>query len=382
MFPARGGLPSFRFVSRRQRRWLHASHAFADLVGSQLATQVYVSTSHNPFFNLALEHHLFSALPAHSRTLLLYRNAPCIVIGRNQNPWLETHHPLLLAAPSVSLLRRRSGGGTVFHDLGNTNYSVTVPTAVFDRDKHACLMVRVLRLLGVNAAVNKRHDIVVLPAAAAAAAAAAARNMHENAAEKLEHDAPGALKCSGSAYKITRLRSYHHGTMLLNTDLSAVSRLLASPASSAITARGVASVRSPVANTRVAHADFVDTAIQGFLALYPDASGVCCVGEEDSAAAGMDAVRRGMDELCSPGWVYGQTPKFEMQLGIGVRLVVEKGIVAAVEGARDGGGGEGVVGARFGGGVVERCLIAGGVPQQEASHYAASTVGARAWGEM
>lgn len=368
MPPSRGGLPFFR----QQRRWLHATHAFPALAGSQLATQVYVSTSHDPFFNLALEHHLFSVLPAQSRTLLLYRNAACIVMGRNQNPWLETHHPLVVATPGVSLLRRRSGGGTVFHDLGNTNYSVTVPTAAFEHDKHACLMARVLRMLGVKAAVNKRHDIVVLPAAAAAAAG--------ETSEKLEHDVPGALKCSGSAYKLTRLRSYHHGTMLLNTDLSAVSRLLASPASSAITARGVASVRSPVANARVSHADFVETAVGAFLALYPAESGVCYVGEAEAAET--DAVHRGMDELRRPGWVYGQTPRFEMLLGegggAGVRLVVEKGIVAAVEGARDGGD---VVGARFGGEAVERCLVAGGVPQQEASQYAASTVGARAWGD-
>ncbi|KAF8245560.1 hypothetical protein K440DRAFT_651632 [Wilcoxina mikolae CBS 423.85] len=301
--------PSRGLFLRLHRRQLHTTHAFPSLLTSQLPTQIYVSQSHDPYLNLSLEHHLFTTLPSRSRTLLLYRNTPCVVIGRNQNPWLETHHPLLLSTPTISLLRRRSGGGTVYHDLGNTNYSVTVPTSTFDRDTHAHLITRALQTLNVPAAVNKRHDIVVLP----------------SAGEK--PDVPGARKCSGSAYKLTRHRSYHHGTMLLSADLANVSSLLKSPAADIISARGVASVPSLVANTKVEHDAFVDAVVSGFLELYLGEAGVCKVGEDE--ARDVEGVKKGMRELESMEWVYGQTPRFTIRwrawLGRGLEVTWLRG---------------------------------------------------------
>ena len=278
------------------RGLLTATHSFAALARSALPTQIYLSRSTNPHINLSLEHHLFTTLPPASRTLVLYINSPCIVIGRNQNPWLETAHSILLrTSPAVQLLRRRSGGGTVFHDLGNVNYSVTVPTETFNRDTHAHLIVRALRTLGVpSAAVNARHDIVV-----------------------------SDKKVSGSAYKLTRKRSYHHGTMLLDTDLSRVSALLKCPAKNLIEARGVASVPSPVTNVHVPVESFISEVVGEFATLYGDA-GIAEVEEEE--AAGVDGVMEGVRELSSQEWVYGQTPKFTLTTPVG-EVVVEKGAV-------------------------------------------------------
>ncbi|KAI5820550.1 hypothetical protein BZA77DRAFT_336452 [Pyronema omphalodes] len=268
-------------------RGLTATHTFSRLLASQLPNQIYLSTSTNPHVNLSLEHHLFTTLPSSCRTLLLYRNTPSIILGRNQNPWLETSHSSLLRT-RVQLLRRRSGGGTVYHDLGNTNYSVTVPTAEFDRDKHALMVSRALRNLHIPAAVNGRHDIVVLPSFEA------------------EADDPEAKKCSGSAYKLTRHRSYHHGTMLLNTDLGAVKQLLKSPAKDIITARGVASVPSPVVNTKVTHEEFSVSVLREWEKLY-GSGGFALVSEAE--AKSVDEIAKGIRELKSEEWVYGQTPK-------------------------------------------------------------------------
>lgn len=235
---------------------------------------------------------------------------------------------------------------------------MTVPTSTFNRDTHAHLIARALKTLNVHAAVNKRHDIVVLPSASE------------------EPDIPAARKCSGSAYKLTRLRSYHHGTMLLSADLTNVSSLLKSPAADIIAARGVASVPSPVANTGVEHDAFVEAAVREFLELYSEEAGVCAVHEEE--AGGVEGVRKGMQELESMEWVYGQTPRFTIRLPGGVEVAVDKGVVENVEGVQV----EGMVGARFGGEVVERCLVASGMRADEAGGWARSMVGGRVWGEV
>ncbi|TGZ84218.1 hypothetical protein EX30DRAFT_357774 [Ascodesmis nigricans] len=265
--------------------------------------QIFRSLSHNPTFNLALEHHLFTTLPPTTPHLLLYRNTPSIIIGRNQNPWVETAHHLLLTQSTIQLLRRRSGGGTVYHDLGNINYHVSVPTASFDRDTHAKMVVRALRRIGIpHAVVNKRHDIVITPTSSTPPPAEV---------EKLEEETPeGTRKVSGSAYKLTRLRSYHHGTMLLDTDLRNVRTMLKSPIKDITRARGVASVPSPVENVGVPVKEFVDAVMDEFCVLYGDGAremGVAEVAEEE--AMEIPEVRKGVEELRSVEWVYGQTPR-------------------------------------------------------------------------
>lgn len=230
--------------------------------------QIYISRSLDPFLNLSIEHFLLQKSPPHSTVLFLYVNTPCVVIGRNQNPWLEVDLKRLwqrrtagvsntayeatnASCPleDVELVRRRSGGGTVFHDEGNVNYSVICPTADFARDKHAEMVTKAIREVNLRARVNERHDIVLdqgdlLPE----------RDwpfpldMHHTRFHPSSKDSP-PLKASGSAYKMTRQRSLHHGTCLLATsDLPGVSQLLRSPARPFIKAKGVESVRSPIGN--------------------------------------------------------------------------------------------------------------------------------------
>ena len=190
--------------------------------------QIYQSLSTDPYVNLSIEHFLLENTPSDSHVLFLYINRPCVVIGRNQNPWLESN----LAALSddgdgVLYVRRRSGGGTVYHDKGNVNYSVTSPRTTFTRNKHAELVARALQRVGAQSArVNDRHDIVLsLPG------------------EKLER------KISGSAFKLTGHRALHHGTCLLDSpSIHEMGRYLRSPARAYIKAKGVESVPSPVAN--------------------------------------------------------------------------------------------------------------------------------------
>lgn len=229
--------------------------------------QIYISRSLDPFLNLSIEHYLLQNSPPNSTVLFLYVNRPCVVVGRNQNPWLEVDLNLLKqprasgytrqvdgksAGPpweNVQLVRRRSGGGTVFHDEANVNYSVICPAAKFSRDKHAEMVTMAIREVNPRARVNERHDIVldqgsVMEESDWPDTADMHRTIfHPNSEEKTP------LKVSGSAYKMIRQRALHHGTCLLaSADLSRISQYLRSPSRPFIRARGVESVRSPIGN--------------------------------------------------------------------------------------------------------------------------------------
>ena len=158
--------------------------------------------------------------------------------------------------------------------------------------------------------------------------------------------------------------------MLLETDLARVSALLRSPVRDIVEARGVASVPSPVANTGVARDAFVAAAVKEFASLYGGAVGVAAVG--DAEAGAVEGVQSERHELESEEWVYGQTPRFVMQLPTGGELAVDKGVVVEAAAAD-------AVGARFGGDVVAQVLVAGGLADEEARRWADEMVGGHKW---
>lgn len=270
-------------------------------------TQVYISHSRDPLVNLSIEHRLLQISHPDSLVLLLYANRPCVVFGRNQNPWLEANLEALAESrgrgdghghggassphAGLDLVRRRSGGGTVFHDEGNVNFSVICPPAIFSRTRHAEMVVRALHRLGrPNTRVNGRHDIVMdVPA----------------------EPESRTFKVSGSAFKLTRLRSLHHGTCLLRSpNLAGISGLLRSPAEPFVQARGVDSVRSPVANLDLDPDAFRDAVVDAFREMYAVDRLDVSYEVGDEVLQQVDGIRAGRDELASRDWVYGQTPRF------------------------------------------------------------------------
>ncbi len=173
-----------------------------------------------PALNLGLEEALFRAPGAETR-LLLWRNGPCVVVGRHQNAWAEANLEFLQAR-GVSLLRRISGGGAVWHDPGNLNYSLIQPRTEGDAALDWSALdpvLAALRRLGLPAKFGPRHELLA-----------------------------GGGKISGTAQHVSRGRRLVHGTLLYRADLAALDQALHPAVTDTFSTRAAASVRSRVVN--------------------------------------------------------------------------------------------------------------------------------------
>lgn len=166
-----------------------------------------------PAFNLALEQVVLARAPGPA--FLLWRNAPAVILGRNQNPaaevdWTEARRL------GVPVFRRRSGGGAVYHDLGTVNFSFILPAAF----PVAEALERMVDILGLPAAVTERNDVLA-----------------------------DGRKIAGTAQYLARGRRLFHGCLLYDTDLARLACLLR-PHPGKLRRHGVASVGARVANLR------------------------------------------------------------------------------------------------------------------------------------
>ncbi|KAI8908838.1 hypothetical protein DFJ77DRAFT_433924, partial [Powellomyces hirtus] len=250
---------------------------------------IYVSKVTDPWINLAFEEWLvlFRKPQSAEDVLYLWRNTKCVVVGRNQNPWKECHLQLM-KEEEVPLVRRRSGGGTVYHDIGNTNYTIIMPRDSFDRRTNAELVCRGMHQLDIPASVNERHDIVV-----------------------------DGKKVSGSAYKLVNTRAYHHGTMLIDADLKALGRYLRPPPKNLV-GKGVESVRSTVARIRdysytVDHLSFCEAVADQFRRAH-NAEYRPPIELTEAYMNEYPKIREYYDEIRTWDWIYGQTPDFTHRL--------------------------------------------------------------------
>ncbi len=174
----------------------------------------------DPRVNLALEEYLLRHLDTEEDILLFYINEPSIIIGRNQNTLEEINYEYV-CEHGIHVVRRMSGGGTVYHDLGNLNFSFITeyaPGNFRNFRKFTRPVIEVLHELGVPAELSGRNDILV-----------------------------EGRKISGTAQYSTSKRMFSHGTLLFNAQLDNVSAAL-NVKMSKIISKGIKSVRSRVAN--------------------------------------------------------------------------------------------------------------------------------------
>lgn len=183
--------------------------------------RLLVSDSHDPLFNLAVEECIFRQMDPGQRVLFLWRNANTVVIGRAQNPWKECN-TRRMEEDGVTLARRSSGGGAVFHDLGNSCFTFMAGKPEYDKSVSTAIVLDGLKRLGIEAFASGRNDLLVATP-------------------------DGERKVSGSAYRETLDRGFHHGTLLLDADLGRLANYL-NPDPKKLAAKGITSVRSRVAN--------------------------------------------------------------------------------------------------------------------------------------
>jgi lipoate-protein ligase A len=305
------------------RRTLSTLTSFSERLASpRNSVQSYISSSRDPYLNLSIEDHILRTSPPDSAILFLYTNRPCVVIGRNQNPWHEVNLGMLKARGqgktgavlkdteppgigNVDLVRRRSGGGAVFHDEGNLNWSITSPRNDFTRDKHAEMVVRALRQLGVDRArVNERHDIVLDQGSHRHATDAQDTHRTPYTVDSADTTPQRPIKVSGSAYKLTRGRALHHATTLLaSPNLHIIPQYLHSPAKAFIDAKGVESVSSPVGNIGIEADAFQQRVQEEFAAMYCAGNKQVIVETVGDELLHVPEIRKGSDELRVCGYV-------------------------------------------------------------------------------
>ena len=250
---------------------------------------VIVSPFKNPFINLALEDFFLRGgvdLPV----LFFYVNRPCVVMGRFQNPWLETNQTYLVKN-DIWMVRRQSGGGCVFQDEGNLNYSFIYPEGLIDRRKGVEFIQRSLARGQINLEISARHDLWLQ-----------------------------GKKISGSAFKQTKEASFHHGTFLISSDLDKLEESLKASAS-LVGSKSIPSVRSKVIKLQDIYPDIQISDVIELIAHEAGAEPL----ELDASYLNRFEVQQSFQSLTKWEWLWGETPQFELSEGI----IVHKGELKA-----------------------------------------------------
>ncbi len=278
-----------------------------------MSVKIFVAEQFDPWFNLATENWIFNDMDPSHHVLFLWRNSETVVIGKHQNPWTECITSKM-EEDGVKLTRRQSGGGAVYHDLGNTNFTFMSSKESYDKETNNKIITNALKKFDIDAYPNGRNDIEV--------------NTKE-----------GARKISGSAFKVNKDRSFHHGTLLINTDLGKLATYL-NPDKKKLESKGIKSTRARVVNLVELNADLnhesLSKAIIEEFCNYYSAQAEVEVLNYDFLKS-VPKLNEYYEQLKDWNWVYGKTPKFNHQFdcrfpwgGVEVHLNSNKGLIEEI----------------------------------------------------
>ena len=264
----------------------------------------FIGESVNPYENLAIEQYLMETVGEDSCILYLWQNRQTVVIGRNQNAWAECR-TTELNQDGGHLARRLSGGGAVYHDMGNLNFTFLVSKKNYDLPKQLQVIVTACRNLGLDAQITGRNDVTI-----------------------------DGRKFSGNAFFDSKGQAYHHGTLLVDVDMSKLGQYLM-PSKAKLQSKGVDSVRSRVVNLKELCPELTigrmkEEMLRAFQQVYGMSS-----TELSESTFDKDYVNRLRQRNASWDWNYGKSLPASFSCedrfpwgGIQLQLQVEKGRVA------------------------------------------------------
>ena len=245
-----------------------------------MKTQVLISDSFEPFLNLAVEDWLFEHCDADTVTLYLWRNERTVVIGRNQNPYAECRVELL-EGEGGHLMRRTTGGGAVYHDAENLNFTFVTPAAMADTRRNFDVVAEALSAYGIVATVSGRNDMQC-----------------------------DGRKFSGSAFHKNATTALHHGTVMIRTDIDMLRRYL-TPDLSKLSKHGVQSVESRVVNLAELADVTVDNLVPAMIVAFQSVFGQEAVNVGFDNLASLSSVRQRRDFYASDEWRFGRWRDFK-----------------------------------------------------------------------
>lgn len=275
--------------------------------------QIILGKQYNPHLNLAVESSLLNEGKPDVVTMYLWKNRQTVVYGYNQNPFTECNVELLLSEGGHAA-RRRTGGGAVYHDLGNLNFSFVADKKLYDVTKQMNVIKNALRHIGLETEVSGRNDILL-----------------------------EGRKFSGNAFGIYKERRLHHGTILIKTDAEKLARYLkVNPAK--LQKHGVKSVTSRIINlsevAEITSETIIPYLTESFEEIYETKAEYV---DFDSYLT--DNILKTRDLFASDDYLFGKWRNFETKksaqfpwglVELDIKINEEKGIIEDISIASDG----------------------------------------------
>ncbi len=275
---------------------------------------------HDPAFNLACEEYFLTKTSC--ELFMLWRNGPSVIVGRNQDARAEIDEQFT-GEKNINVMRRITGGGAVFHDLGNINYStIARHSGPIDFSRYCAPVIALLRSLGLDAALSGRNDILI-----------------------------DGYKVSGNAQTVRAGRVLHHGTLLYAADLSELSGAL-HVNSDKYKGRAVPSVSSRVRNIAsfLAEPPPVEEFSRAlYSALLGSLDGAAPYTLTEADLLGIEEVR--LARYAKPEWTFAPSNEYNFEGsvrlpagGVRVRLLLRGGVIASASVTGDFFGGADIAG--------------------------------------
>ncbi|MDD6539185.1 MAG: lipoate--protein ligase [Firmicutes bacterium] len=261
------------------------------------------SSSFNPYENLSIEEYLLEDCREDECIIYLWQNKKTVVIGKNQNAWKECQAENL-EKDGGHVVRRLSGGGAVYHDTGNLNFTFLVRKENYDLDKQLQVIINAVNSLGIKAVKSGRNDILA-----------------------------DGRKFSGNAFYKKGDHYYHHGTLMVDVDTGALSRYL-TVSDAKLKSKGVDSVKSRVTNLKALNPEItIESLAESLVEAFQQVYGLKA-GERTLEGMSQDLLQSKIDRFSSWEWIYGRKIDFQYELTgkteageVTLQLQVNSGII-------------------------------------------------------